>query len=309
MATVNYPSQNVLQRLWIYQKERFPLFRTIVLLIVFSASSVTASAQLSGRPLPSIFAYFTAFILVFGFFWQLRAADEYKDLETDALYRPERPIPRGLVSLRLIIMLGLLSMLISIAVTYFYLPRLLILVCTVWAWMALMTAEFFAPKALHASPFLLLVSHMLIMPLIDVALTGCEWLPYGFTMPNGLWAFILLSLANGCIFEISRKIWAPENERVGVETYSSSWGIPVSILFLLGALLLSFAALIALSLYHHMVITYSVVGVIAALPFLYQIWAFYIQRTPAKQIALDKTSGLWILLCYLEAALLPFFKG
>jgi hypothetical protein len=44
---------------------------------------------------------------VLTFFFQLRACDEVKDAEDDRLYRPERAIPRGLVSLRLIVWLAM----------------------------------------------------------------------------------------------------------------------------------------------------------------------------------------------------------
>ncbi len=47
--------------------------------------------------------YGCAFLVTFGLFLQLRAADEVKDLEDDRRHRPERPIPRGLVSPRLIV--------------------------------------------------------------------------------------------------------------------------------------------------------------------------------------------------------------
>ena len=65
---------------------------------------------------------------------------------------------------------------------------------------------------------------MAIMPLIDLVLTGCEWVPAG-SVPDGIWTFLLMSFCNGCVVEFGRKIWAPEHEREGVETYSSSWGI------------------------------------------------------------------------------------
>jgi hypothetical protein len=37
------------QRLWIYQRERIPLFRTGLLLAVFTSASVTVSANLARR--------------------------------------------------------------------------------------------------------------------------------------------------------------------------------------------------------------------------------------------------------------------
>jgi len=297
------------KRLWIYQAERFPLGKTGILLLAFSASSVSASAQLAGRSLPALTAYLTAFCLSFCFFWQLRAADEYKDRETDALYRPWRPIPRGLVSLRLILSLGLASMAIAACVAYAYLPRLLWLILLVWGWMGLMTVEFFARQRLHQSPLLLLASHMLIMPLIDLVLTAVEWLPHTQIMPEGLWTFLALSLANGCIIELGRKIWAPENEGIGIETYSRAWGITRSLMALLTVWLIAYGSLLALGFYHHMAWIFGLIGLMAASHFLAQIILFARQPTPVRQQALDNSAGIWVLSCYLLAALLPLTKG
>ena len=82
--------------------------QTVPLLTVFAAASVNVSAMLAGRPLPGIWAYVVAALLALGIFFQMRAFDEAKDLEDDRRYRPERPIPRGLVSLRVILGLAAL---------------------------------------------------------------------------------------------------------------------------------------------------------------------------------------------------------
>ncbi|NVO12414.1 MAG: UbiA family prenyltransferase [Rhodoplanes sp.] len=293
-------------RLWIYQAERFPLARTIPLLLAFSASSVTASAHLAGRPVPEFWAYATAFVVVLVFFWQMRVADEVKDADTDARWRPERPIPRGLVSLRLIVGLGIASSFVALAAAFAFDPWLVLLVLMVWAWLGLMTVEFFAPKLLHASPALYLATHMAIMPLIDVFLTGCEWLPAGHGLPTGLWTFLLMSLANGCVAEFSRKIWAPVNERPGVDTYTSAWGISAAVAALAGAWLLGFFALIAYGHVLAMTKWFVIAGAAASLPIAGSMITLLASPTPAAQKRLETLSGIWILLCYVLAATLPF---
>ena len=52
-----------LQRVMIYQRERFPLARTVPLLAVFSAASMNVSASLAGRPYPDAAAYAAGFVL------------------------------------------------------------------------------------------------------------------------------------------------------------------------------------------------------------------------------------------------------
>jgi len=215
-------------RLWQYQEERFPVIQHGALIAAFGASAVCLSALLRGGA-PSIVAIIVAVLVLFGFFFQLRVADEHKDNAEDTKYRPERPVPRGLVTLAelrgVAIGIGVIQVLLTAWLGWLLLGLLVL----VWAWMALMTKEFFAPKFLRARPILYMVSHMMVMPLIDLYATACDWVPAGgmdghrgFALT--LAGFLLLSLVNGSTLEIARKSWGPEQEREGVETYSKLWG-------------------------------------------------------------------------------------
>src|SRR5579862_654956 len=94
-------------RWWTYQRERFPVVAHGVLILAFSSSAVCFSALLRGRvDLPPLLVVTVAFGTAFLFFLQLRIADEFKDFEEDSRYRPYRAVPRGLVSLRELGMLG-----------------------------------------------------------------------------------------------------------------------------------------------------------------------------------------------------------
>ncbi len=50
--------------------------------------------------LPAVKVLLAAFGNSFLAFLQLRIADEFKDFEEDSKYRPYRPLPRGLITLR-----------------------------------------------------------------------------------------------------------------------------------------------------------------------------------------------------------------
>ncbi len=291
-------------RLWIYQRERFPLVQTVPLLGAFSAASVTASARLADRPLPDIATYLAAFLIVMVFFWQMRALDEVKDAEIDRRYRPERPIPRGLVSLRLILWLAAVAAIPAAAAAYALSPGVLILMMIAWAWLALMGVEFFIPEILKKSPALYLISHMAIMPLIDLVLTGCEWVPAG-SVPDGIWTFLLMSFCNGCVIEFGRKIWAPEQEREGVETYSSSWGIPRSLSALAAMTGLAFMSLVICGSYLDRPLLTTICGLVFLLPFLFVLADFWKTPDGKRQKRLETLSGIWVLACYLIAAFTP----
>lgn len=151
------PAQQIplLQRAWIYQAERFPLLRTGVLLAVFTAASISVSAHLAGRALPGAWSFIVAAVVALIIFFQMRASDEVKDHEEDCRYRPERPVPRGLVSLRSVVIAALLlavpALLLALSITAW----LMLLLGLVWLWLALMSVEFFAPDWLRLAPSLI----------------------------------------------------------------------------------------------------------------------------------------------------------
>jgi 4-hydroxybenzoate polyprenyltransferase len=253
-AAIRADTRGLGARLWEYQAERFPVFKHGVLIAAFGASAVCLSALLRGGA-PSVMAIVVAVLVLFGFFFQLRVADEHKDNAEDTKFRPERPVPRGLVKLAelrvVAIGVGLAQIALTVALDWRLLGPLLL----VWAWMAVMTKEFFVPAWLKKRPVIYMVSHMAIMPLIDLYATACDWLPAGDSFPESvgghegfgltLGAFLLLSLVNGSVIEVARKSWAPEMEREGVETYSRLWGaeragIVVMVLLLAGLALSAF---------------------------------------------------------------------
>jgi 4-hydroxybenzoate polyprenyltransferase len=292
-------------RLWIYQTERFPVFKHGLLIAVFAAAGVTLSAVLAGRPLPSAAAYLVAFALSFLLFFQLRVSDEVKDNAEDRRYRPERPVPRGLVSLSLLVGLAIVALCLEALVALAYASRLLLILCLVWAWMGLMAVEFWAPEWLRARPLLYLGSHMLVMPLIDLLVSAVEWLPAAGTPPLGLLPFLVLSFLNGTVLELGRKTWAPINERHGVESYSSLWGARRACL----AWMAVAAAASLLSIYVGVLVRAPLTVAIASLTALgLVLWcgsAFLARPDTLSQKALENSAGVFVLVTYIAAGLLP----
>jgi 4-hydroxybenzoate polyprenyltransferase len=222
----SHPSPGPLRRGWIYQRERFPLLAHGPLILAFSFSAACFSRQLRGGhawPAPSSLA--VAFLTCLLFFLGLRIADEFKDQEDDARYRPYRPVPRGLVTLRQLGWVGAGAGLIQFALALWLAPPLLVLLLAGWAYLALMSVEFFARQWLKARPITYLWSHMFIMPLVDLYATACDWVPAGLRLPPpGLPWFLVASFFNGVVVELGRKIRAPTEEETGVQTYSFLWG-------------------------------------------------------------------------------------
>ncbi|HEY7798924.1 MAG TPA: UbiA family prenyltransferase [Hyphomonadaceae bacterium] len=299
-------------RLWQYQAERFPLVKHGPLIAAFGASAVCLSALLRGGT-PDLVAMLVAVLVLFGFFFQLRVADEHKDHEEDTKYRPERPVPRGLVTLGELRTVAIVIGVFQLAVTAFVGWALVGILFLVWAWMAVMSKEFFVPAWLKKRPVIYMVSHMMVMPLIDLYATACDWIPagieghQGFTLTLG--GFLLLSLVNGTAIEIARKSWAPEHEREGVETYSKLWkpggaGVVLMAVFLIGF------AVSALVHVRSGAGEWFLYGLIAS-----TAWAAWTAieyasgPTPKTAKALELSSGVYVLANYLLLGVLPLIAS
>lgn len=212
----------LLQRLWRYQAERFPLARHGPLILVFSGAALGYAGQLAARaPQPAVLAAATAVVLLQ--FLLMRVADEFKDDGDDRRWRPERPVPRGLVNLAELAVLGSVAAALQLILVLASAPAALPWLLVVWGWFLLMTAEFFRPAWLRHHLALYALSHLLIVPLL--ALLAMALLGPLPPRPGALAAFLLCTYACSWALELARKTWPPEAERPGVESYSSRWGL------------------------------------------------------------------------------------
>jgi 4-hydroxybenzoate polyprenyltransferase len=290
-----------MNRGWVYQRERFPLLQHGPLVLAFSFSALSYSRALRGAPgLPPALPVAAAFVSCLLFFLQLRIADEFKDFAEDAKFRPYRPVPRGLVTLRELGAVFAVAAALQFAIAAWLCPRLILLLLAVWAYLAAMTREFFAREWLKARPLTYMVSHMFIMPQIDLYATSADWLVSGARPGSGLPWFLLASFFNGMVIEVGRKIRAPEDEERGVETYSALYGPRRAVLgwaLVLG--LTTLAALRAAALAGLLLPVGCALGlglVLAAAV----AGNFLRTQKPRSGRAIEAMAGAWTLLLYLS---------
>jgi 4-hydroxybenzoate polyprenyltransferase len=295
-----------LTKWWIYQRERFPVLGHGLLIAAFSFSAVCYSELLREQIVwPAAGTLLVAFITAFLFFLQLRIADEFKDFEEDARHRPYRPVPRGLVSLKELGVLGLLCGLLQLVLGLWLQPSLILLLGIAWIYLALMSKEFFVSDWLKAHPIPYLVSHMVIIPLVDLYATACDWLPAGGGPPRGLIWFLVVSYFNGIVIELGRKIRGPKEEEPGVNTYSVLWGRRNAVLVWLGAMLTT-AGCAAAAAYQVQFLA-PAAGVLGFLLLTAGVAAIRFLRTPNASQAkwIETLSGVWTLLMYLSLGAAP----
>jgi 4-hydroxybenzoate polyprenyltransferase len=294
-----------LGRWWIYQRERFPVLAHGPLIAAFSASAVCYSALVRGADRVAPVSLAVAFGTAFLFFLQLRIADEFKDFEEDARFRPYRPVPSGLVTLRELGVLGAIAACLQLGLAVGLDARLLPLLLVTLGYLALMSVEFFAGQWLRARPFLYMASHMAIMPLIDFYATACDWLPADAGLLPGLAWFLLISYFNGMVIEIGRKIRAPADEERGVETYSVVWGPRGAVLAWLAAM--AVCAAFALAAAREIRFVLPVACVLAVLfGAATAVAALYLRASqPGTGRRFELVSGLWTLAMYLSVGVVP----
>jgi 4-hydroxybenzoate polyprenyltransferase len=287
-----------------YFRERFPLLGHGVPVAVWAlAVQGYARVQAGAPPWAGLRSFGAAFLTALLVFLQLRILDEFKDYEDDARYRPYRPVPRGLVSLRELGRLGVVAGCIQLAASAVLGVAPVAWLVLIWAYAWLMREEFFAPGWLRAHAAIYMASHMLIVPLILLYLVAGAGVPI---RDVALAALAGASYLTFCVFEVGRKIRAPADEREGVDMYSRRWGLRRAVGVWLG--LLAAAALFAV-LSAPAVTSYRVMGAVVV-PVLFAAsfasWRFLRNPRPGGGKAFLALSAAWMLILNIALAVLAF---
>lgn len=226
--------------------ERFPLasYGTLTLALVLCGQASAALA--SGENLGSWWVVAGSAIAALLAFLQLRILDDLLDAPVDRSARPERPLPRGLVTERELLGLAVACALGGGAVATALGPAALACygVAVAQVWLLDLRRQSRAPE----SPRLLAsaLAHSFIVPsvlaLVWAATTPLDWSPQ-------LGGALLVAWGVGLALEVGRKTVAPDEERVGIESYSAALGRPraIALVVLFLAVAAIGAALLGLS--------------------------------------------------------------
>jgi hypothetical protein len=294
-------------RWWVYQKERFPVvvYAPIIAAFSFAAVGYSTLARASGS-WPGWRQTAVAFATSLLFFFQLRLADEFKDFEDDLRYRPYRPVPRGLIKLRELAFVGAGCAGLQLLLALWLSTRLLPLLGIAWAYLLMMSKEFFVPSWLKRHALVYMLTHMVITPLIFLYASACDWIAAGYARPpDGLVWMLAVAYFNGMVIEIGRKVRAPEDEERGVETYSFLWGRRNAVLAWLAAV--TATAVVACVAGRDIHVTRLAAAIL--LPFLFASIAagvaFLADSRTGRGKWIETISGLSALATYLSLGAVP----
>lgn len=206
-----------------YVEERFPPTEYVPAAVVFFLAAYLAATALTRRPIsgPTIAIGAVTVVLVF---LHLRLMDEIKDADHDALHYPERPVPRGLVSLAEIRALLVVCLAIEITLNASLSPSALAAYVVVGAFTLLMYREFFVGALLRVNFLVYTLVHMPSLPLLAAY---AYVLALGSEAPRiepAFASFLVATYGVGLSLEIARKFHAPDGEPPAVYTYTKHLG-------------------------------------------------------------------------------------
>lgn len=298
--------QPFLERLYIYQKERFPLLVHGLLIAAFSFSAIGYSGLCRGSNTFIPWSHFLACVYTnLSLFFLLRVSDEYKDSKDDQAYRQYLPVVRGLITLPELRNTGVLLFAVAVLINIIWFPALLPLLALALGYLLLMRYEFGIGAWLKRHMHWYMITHMVIIPLADIYASSYDWKLNQLPPPKGLLFFFAVSFLNGMVLETGRKLRSPEREEPGVDSYTKLWGLKTAPAIWLGIISLNLLLACFAAAYGraHVAVYYVMGGVFA----LCIIPAFLFIAKPAHRYgkAVEIASLLWALTMYLALGGIP----
>ena len=239
---------NFFKKWYTYQKERFPvlMYGTYILAIVFATYCyvlntmrlITIDNTLIIAKQFKFIEILPIFAVTFLQFLMVRIIDEFKDYDEDYKFRPYRPVPRGLISLKELKVLFTICVILQVIITCMVNPFALIYLLLVWTFFAVMSKSFFIKKIVDKHVLLEVALDELLMPILILYISKF----IGFVNPIysmeinisfvNLIPFMIMTYIVSWVVEVARKIRSKEQEEKGVKTYTAVFGINKAILLL-----------------------------------------------------------------------------
>lgn len=241
---------NFLKKWYTYQKERFPvvMFGLYIFCIVFAvfcfsyiSNEILMHSYKIWLETPSTnniewIKIIPMFIVAFLQFLMVRITDEFKDYEEDCKYRPYRPVPRGLITLKELKILFIICAILQVLITFMFNRGGLILLAIVWAFSGLLSKDFFIKKVLDKHMLFGVFLDEMLMPILVLYLSSYIIIPdmcMNALIFSNLGEILLISYLVSWAVEIARKIRCKEDEEEGVKTYTAVFGIGKATLILI----------------------------------------------------------------------------
>lgn len=215
---------NLIGRWLIFSRERFPLLRHVLLIVFYvAANALVGLSSVSLNMIPTYKIILCA-IAVLAIFLHLRIFDEIKDYKNDLVVHKDRPLARGLISVREAKIAALSLILLELCLALFIgHVAFIAAICTV-VYSLIMYKEFFIGDWLRPKMATYALAHTLVSCWMSVfvfsAVTGLNF----WKISKMFGMFVLANWMIFNIFEFGRKTFGKEEEGELVESYSKRLG-------------------------------------------------------------------------------------
>ena len=221
--------RNFFKRFYEFQKERLQLEVLIFTTSAVVLSSVAVSLPPGGNLLSYWKEIIVSFITLLLFMFHIRVLDEHKDYYFDSKYHSDRPVQKGLISLKELLILDIIGLVILFVLNIFFPFRAIIFLFIALGYTLLAGNEFFMKNWIRKKFFLYNFLNLLQLLFLQFYL-------YSLIDPNFSFKNILLTvhfvfvLFNVGIIEFARKLKSKSEETGAKDTYSSMLGIKKAVL-------------------------------------------------------------------------------
>ena len=214
-------------RLYVYQKQRFPIVFLLLATfpVILSSTAVVAQNKLNFLQMSSVLIASVCYL------FHIRVIDDYRDFEHDSLYHKDRPVQIGIISLtdlkKIDIIAVFIFLLIAISSGMYGLGlSILMLVYTFFA-----EKEFLMTEKIRKHFFIYNAINLLQMMLLQ-AFVYCFFFKYFYLNTIIIIHFLFITIGT-LIFDFLRKLKTPQTESIGKDTYTWHLGFGNSIFFYL----------------------------------------------------------------------------
>jgi 4-hydroxybenzoate polyprenyltransferase len=200
--------------------ERFPLLNHIMLITFYcGANAVVADVSVGKKPALTVNSVLSA-VTILCVFLHLRIFDEIKDLEKDRTAHPERPLPRGMISVREAGRVAGAIILAEIGFGIYLGPATFLASCCVVVYSLLMYKEFFIGYWLRPRLAAYAFTHTIISCWMSLFIFSAVTGRYFWEASRDYGVFLVANIMMFNVFEFGRKTFAREEETAVVESYS-----------------------------------------------------------------------------------------
>lgn len=257
----------MLKRLYIYYKERYPLFLRFLLgLIVFGEIYFIVLLNQGITKFSIGIQELIGGYTVFAFLLWLRVADDLKDHETDKKLFPDRPLASGRTEIKDVIISCFIFETIAVILNYLFMPNFIFFI-VLYIYGYLMSKWFFQRKKIQPSLPLALITHNPVQMIINLYIISFTVIKYDLDFINLTTIMTLFTLYfPALIWEVSRKIKNPKEEN-DYTTYSKLFGYKKATIFVL--------ILTIIDIFTNFVLVWNLSKISIAILFILVSWMTY----------------------------------